>query len=338
MIIVTGGAGFIGSALVWELNTRGEKDILIVDELRSGDKWKNLCQLSYTDFMHKDAFIEEVRWNGLPEGTTAVIHMGACSSTTEQDADYLMENNVHYSRDLATACVNEGIRFIYASSAATYGAGERGYVDDVDDLERLVPLNKYGYSKQRFDLWLKQMGWLDKVVGFKFFNVYGPNEYHKETMRSMVLKAFEQIQAEGKVKLFENHREGHKNGDETRDFVYVKDVCQCVLHVLGDPSVNGLFNIGTGKPRTFLDLVNAVFAAMKLEPNIEWIPMPEELRGQYQYFTKADTANLNRVDIPVPMTELEDAVFDYVRNYLLKDDGYLTPPKELLRWQKAVQR
>lgn len=323
MIVVTGGAGFIGSALVWELNRQGIEDILVVDRLGTGDKYRNLVGLRYRDYQHKDAFIAAVRAHGLPAGTEAVLHMGACSSTTERDADYLMSNNVHFSRDVARACATSGARLVYASSAATYGDGSKGYVDGLDDLERLRPLSMYGFSKHRFDLWMKAEGLLDDAVGLKFFNVFGVNEYHKGEMRSMALKAWEQVHERHRVKLFANHRPGHEDGDEARDFVYVKDVAAMTVQALDRAIPGGLYNLGTGQPRSFKDMVHAVFAALGKEPGIDWIAMPHELRDQYQYYTCADMGRAVAAGFTPPATPLEDAVADYVRGYLEKGRGHL---------------
>jgi ADP-L-glycero-D-manno-heptose 6-epimerase len=323
MIIVTGGAGFIGSAVVWELNRRGLDDILIVDRLGTTEKWHNLANLRYSEYHHKDQFLRDIRQEGLPAGTTAVIHMGACSSTTEKDADYLMFNNVHYSRDLARACAAAGVRLVYASSAATYGDGAKGYSDAEEDLDRLRPLSIYGYSKHLIDLWMRREGLLQNAVGFKFFNVFGVNEYHKGEMRSMALKAWEQIREHHHVKLFASHRPGHKDGDETRDFLYVKDAVRTVAEAL-DPAIpGGIYNLGTGRPRTFRDMVTAVFAALDREPNIDWVAMPPELRDQYQYYTCAQMDKARAVGLTVPSTPLEEAIADYVKGYLEKTRAHL---------------
>jgi ADP-L-glycero-D-manno-heptose 6-epimerase len=323
MIIVTGGAGFIGSAVVWELNRRGIDDILIVDRLGATEKWHNLVNLRYSEYHHKDQFLRDLRHDGLPSGTTAVVHMGACSSTTERDADYLMFNNVHYTRDLARACAAAGVRLVYASSAATYGDGSQGYSDDVATLDRLRPLSIYGYSKHLIDLWMRREGLLDNAVGFKFFNVFGVNEYHKGEMRSMALKAWEQVQEHHHVKLFASHRPGHADGGETRDFLYVKDAAATVARALEADIPGGIYNLGTGAPRTFKDVVLAVFAALGREPDIDWVAMPVKLRDQYQYYTCAEMEKARAVGLPVPATPLEEAVGDYVRGYLERGRAHL---------------
>lgn len=317
-IIVTGGAGFIGSAFVAKLNSHGIKDIIIVDALEHDDKWKNLRNLTFQDFFHKTKFRQLVH-EGKITNVEAVIHMGACSSTTETDADYLIDNNFQYTKELASWCVDKGIYFMYASSAATYGMGEKGYVDDENALAALQPLNMYGYSKQLFDLWAKDRGILNKVLGLKFFNVFGPNEYHKADMRSMVLKSYEQIKTTGKVRLFNSYDPKFKDGEQMRDFVYIKDCTEVMYWLLNNRKVSGILNLGTGQARTWKDLVSSVFAALGLKAQIDIIDMPERLRSQYQYFTQADMTKLNMKGCPVKFTSLEDAAKDYVLNYL--EDG-----------------
>lgn len=319
MILVTGGAGFIGSAIVAELNARGITDILIVDILGKDERWKNLRNLSFADYMEADDFSDMVSSTDIEMELEAIIHMGACSDTTERDCSYLMKNNYEFSKLLAGWAVEMGARFIYASSAATYGDGTQGFLDDEAAIETLRPLNMYGYSKQLFDLWCKQRGLLEKFVGLKFFNVYGPNEYHKADMRSFVLKAFEQIQETGQVELFKSHRPDFADGGQLRDFIYVKDAVDMTLFFLEQPELGGLYNIGTGQARNWNDLAAATFAAMGRQANIEYIPMPEHLQGKYQYFTQADISKIQNAGYTQPTTSLEDAVTDYVQNYLMKD-------------------
>jgi len=316
MIVVTGGAGFIGSAIVWKLNQLGQNKIIIVDELGKDDKWKNLVPLKFEDFIHKDDFIEMIIDEDVPFDISAIIHMGANSSTTEKDADHLFTNNYQYTKELAAYCLEKNIRFIYASSAATYGDGSLGFEDDESKLETLRPLNMYGYSKQLFDLWAKRNNAFDKIVGLKYFNVYGPNEYHKEDMRSVVHKAFEQIRDSGKVKLFKSLNEKYRDGEQLRDFIYVKDAVDMTLFFLDKPDINGLFNIGTGKSRTWNDLVSAIFKALNKEINIEYIGLPEHLREKYQYFTEANMNKIKKAGFNSSITSLEDGVADYVKNYL----------------------
>ena len=316
MIIVTGAAGFIGSCVVSELNRAGYRDIIAVDVLRENDKWKNLRHLDFTDYLDRGqlpGFLQSA------EGIEAIIHMGACSATTERDASYLMENNYRYTLFLAQFCVKNNIRFIYASSAATYGMGEQGYDDDENALQNLRPMNMYGYSKQIFDLKARREGWLNRIAGLKFFNVYGPNEYFKGDMASVIFKAFNQIKETGQVRLFKSHRPDFKDGEQLRDFVYVKDAVAIVRYLLENRHVNGIFNVGTGKARSFKDLVTATFKAMNLKPRIVYIDMPEDIRDRYQYFTEAKMDKLRAAGYENPFHSLEDGITDYVQNYLSKD-------------------
>jgi len=317
MIVVTGGAGFIGSAIVWKLNQLGENKILVVDELGLGDKWKNLVPLKFEDFIHKDDFISMIIDRDIPFEMDSIIHMGANSSTTEKDADHLFSNNYLYTKELAAYSIENNIRFIYASSAATYGDGSLGFDDDENKLETLRPLNMYGYSKQLFDLWAKRNGVFDKIVGLKYFNVYGPNEYHKGDMRSVVHKAFEQIRDTGKVKLFKSLNSKYKDGEQLRDFIYIKDAVDMTLFFLDKPNVNGLFNLGTGKARTWNDLVTAIFKSLNKEVKIEYIDLPEHLQEKYQYFTEANMNKIKKAGSTSSITGLEEGVTDYVKNYLL---------------------
>lgn len=317
MIVVTGGAGFIGSAIVWRLNEMGEENIIIVDTLGSNEKWKNLVGLKFNEIFTKQDFIKRVIDENLPFDVEAVIHMGACSSTTELDGDYLLNNNYRYSVELLKYCLPRRARFIYASSAATYGDGFNGYDDDCD-IDLLKPLNMYGYSKHMFDLWVKNMGIIDKVAGLKFFNVYGPNEYHKQEMRSVVHKAFGQINETGKVKLFKSYHPDYKDGAQKRDFVYVKDVIDMTLYFLEHKDKNGIFNAGNGTSRTWNDLVTTIFNAMNKPVNIEYIDMPEYMRNKYQYFTEAKMDKIRSAGYSKPIHSLEEGVTDYISNYLNK--------------------
>ncbi len=324
MIIVTGGAGFIGSAIVWRLNQLGKEDILIVDNLGTDEKWKNLVPLRYHDYMEKDEFLSLVmnqrlaaRMRSDREPIEAIIHMGACSATTERDASYLIRNNFEYTRQLAIVAVNEGARFIYASSAATYGDGSNGFEDSEGKIDSLRPLNMYGYSKQLFDQWALRRGLLDRIVGLKYFNVYGPNEYHKGDMRSVVLKAFEQIQATGKMRLFKSYRNEYKDGEQVRDFIYVKDAVEMTLFFLEKKAIGGLFNVGSGTESTWNKLAASIFSAIGKPQNIEYVEMPETIRYKYQYYTCADVAKIRKAGYSGKMTGIEDAVSDYVNNYLV---------------------
>lgn len=322
MHIVTGGAGFIGSAIARKLNQEGIDEIYIVDELGSSERWKNLRKTKYLDYWHKDKFLELVKTKQLPKTPSAIIHMGACSSTTERDADFMMRNNYEYTRELADYAVQKGVRFIYASSAATYGAGENGYSDADDNLANLSPLNVYGYSKHLFDLYAQRNKYLSKITGLKFFNVFGPNEYHKDDMRSVVLKSFLQIREVGKVKLFRSYRPDFGDGEQKRDFVYIKDCVDAVWQLLQKRNASGIFNLGSGKARSWNDLVGAVFKALDKEPQIEYTEMPESIRHQYQYFTEAPMEKLRGLGISSQFSTLEESVTDYVKGYLSGKDIY----------------
>jgi len=314
VIIVTGGAGFIGSAFIWKLNNEGIDDILIVDRLNTSEKWKNLVSRKFTDYIHKDAFLDIL--NGSQLSARAVVHMGACTSTTEEDADYLIENNYRYSRRLAEWSLDRGIPFIYASSAATYGTGEQGFSDDHSRLETLHPLNRYAYSKHLFDLWAYRNGLIDRMVGVKFFNVFGPNEYHKGPMASMVYQAFQQIQKSGGVKLFKSYHEEYRDGEQMRDFIYVKDCVEILWWFLQHPDIGGIYNVGTGRARTWNDLVTSLYRALGRDPSIEYSEMPGHLKKQYQYFTEAEMAKLHAAGCSHQFSSLEEAVSDYVLTYL----------------------
>jgi len=319
MVIVTGGAGFIGSAMVWKLNQLGEREIIIVDELGVDEKWKNLTGLNFIDYYNKDDFMEMILNETLPFEFDTMIHMGACSSTTEKNADYLFDNNVRYSQELAKYCMTHRMRFIYASSAATYGDGADGYSDDEKKMFNLRPLNMYGYSKQLFDLWLYKTGVLEEVVGLKFFNVYGPNEYHKEDMRSVIHKSFQQINLSGEVKLFKSYNPNYKDGEQLRDFIYVKDVVDVISFFVEHKDNFGIYNVGTGKARTWNDLVISVFNSMNTPVNIKYIDMPEHLKEKYQYFTQADMSKLRKAGYQKEFYSLEAGIDDYVKNYLIQN-------------------
>jgi ADP-L-glycero-D-manno-heptose 6-epimerase len=314
-VVVTGGAGFIGSNLIAELNARGIDDIIIVDRLGKDDKWKNLVGLQYEDFLDKEDFLNILASDGLP-APDVIFHLGACSSTTEPDARYLMENNTQYTSELCQWCVANDVRFIYASSAATYGDGSLGYSDDDALTPNLRPLNMYGYSKHAFDTFALRHGLFDRIVGLKYFNVYGPNEAHKGDMRSMIHKAHGQIKEGGEVRLFKSHNPDYEDGQQVRDFIYVKDAVDMTLWFLDHPEASGLFNCGTGQARSWLDLANATFAALDCFPNVRFIKMPDDIRDKYQYFTQADMGKLRAAGYDHEFTSLEDGVADYVRNYL----------------------
>lgn len=320
-VLVTGGAGFIGSALVHELNRRGTDRIVICDRLGESEKWRNLPPLKFEDYVEKEDLLPALETGALGD-FDLVLHMGACSSTTERDASYLVRNNFEFTRELAGWAVGRGVRFLYASSAATYGAGEQGMSDadqSVEGLGRLRPLNMYGYSKQLFDLWAARRGLLATITGLKYFNVFGPNEAHKGEMRSVVAKAVPQVLETGKLRLFRSHRPEYTDGEQLRDFLYVKDATAMTLHLAERPDAVGIFNIGSGRASSWNELAGALFAALGREPVIEYFDMPESLRDRYQYHTEADLTRLRSTGYDRPATPLADAVTEYVRDYILPD-------------------
>ena len=319
-IVVTGGAGFIGSNVIWALNQRGEEKIIVVDHLSQGNKWKNLVGLKFEDFIDKEEFLNLIQEEKIKD-IKAIIHLGACSDTTVKDLHFLYKNNYKYSQTLCLFALKHNIRFIYASSAATYGDGSLGFSDREDFLFKLKPLNPYGFFKHLFDLWAYQKGFLNHIVGLKYFNVFGEREFHKGEMRSVALKAYEQIKREGKVKLFKSYHPDFEDGGQLRDFIYVKDAVEATLFFLDHPEIKGIYNVGTGKARSFKDLVTSVFEALNLPPKIEYIEMPEKLKKQYQYFTQADTTKLRLAGYQRGFMELEDAVREYV-NFLEKNGEY----------------
>lgn len=328
MILVTGAAGFIGSVIVKHLNEKGHQDLLICDNFESGDKWKNLRGLKYDSFVQVEDLFDHPVWKK-PGGLKAIYHMGACSDTTQLDMDYLYKNNTEFTNRLLTLAASKNIPIVYASSAATYGAGELGYSDEHKGVPGLRPLNKYGYSKQLSDEWILKQKKKPRVwFGVKFFNVFGPHEYHKGKMSSVVFQSFNQIKDVGFVKLFKSHRPDFRDGEQLRDFVYVKDVVRAMLELIEagkkKPSLSGIYNLGTGEARSFHDLTKATFKAMDLEPKIEFIDMPMELRNQYQYFTQAEMGKLKKALPKFKFMKLEDAVEDYVRNHLAAQDPYMS--------------
>jgi ADP-glyceromanno-heptose 6-epimerase len=317
-VIVTGGAGFIGSCIIRELNDFGVEDIIVVDNIASTDKWKNLVNKKYIRYYNKNNFLNEL-YNF--KDFDYIIHMGACSATTEKDFDYLNINNVEYTKTLWNFCVENKIRFIYASSAATYGDGRFGF-DDKNEITDLIPLNGYGYSKQLFDIWAKKqtkkpLQW----VGFKFFNVYGPNEYFKGSMASVIMHGYNSIKKSNNIKLFKSYKEGYGDGEQKRDFIYVKDICKVIKFMIENKEVSGLFNLGTGEARSFYDLAKATFNALSLNENIEFIDMPENIKEKYQYFTQAEMDKLRKVGYNDKFYSLEEGIKDYVQNYL--EENYL---------------
>jgi ADP-L-glycero-D-manno-heptose 6-epimerase len=318
MIVLTGGAGFIGSCFLAQLNAAGRSDVLIVDSLGSGTKWKNLVDRTYIDIVSKEDFREIMALGGL-EDVEAVVHLGACSATTETNADYLYDNNYLYSIDVAEFAFEQNARFIYASSAATYGSGDRGYSDTTTDLR---PLNMYGYSKHLFDQWIRREDMEGACVGLKFFNVFGPNEYHKGSMASLVSKAVPEIQTRGRVSLFKSNDPEFNDGGQMRDFIYVKDVCAVLQTLLQRTDVTGILNLGTGTARTWNDLMHAVFTALEREPVIDYVEMPEHLSKQYQNYTQAEMDRFHQLLPGVLFSSLEESVADYVQGYLVREWPY----------------
>jgi len=319
-IVVTGAAGFIGSCLAGKLNNKGYKDIVLVDDFTHPEKEKNYIKKAYLEQVDRDHFI------GWLEDHAAevdfIFHLGARTDTTEMNRSVFDKLNLNYSKSVWNACVRHGIRLIYASSAATYGMGEWGYQDDHRLVEKLRPLNPYGESKNDFDKWaLQQKASPPFWAGIKFFNVYGPNEYHKGRMASVIFHAHNQIRETGKMKLFRSHRPDFKNGEQKRDFIYVKDVTDVLYFMYTEHPASGLYNLGTGKARTFLDLTKATFRAMNLEPAIEFMDTPADIRDKYQYFTEARMDKLRHAGYTKPFSTLEQGVEEYVKQYL-SEQGY----------------
>ncbi|BAI80442.1 ADP-glyceromanno-heptose 6-epimerase [Deferribacter desulfuricans SSM1] len=316
MIVLTGAAGFIGSVLLGYFNNQGITDILCVDRLGTKTKWKNLLGKKFIDFVDRDAFLENLNTY---KNIDYIIHIGACTDTTEFDLDYLLKTNYEYSKILFKFATEKQIPFIYASSAATYGAGENGYNDDENLIEYLRPLNPYGFSKQLFDLWvLKQNEKPPFWAGFKFFNVYGPNEYHKGRMASVIFHSFNQLKEAGIIKLFKSHKEGYNHGEQKRDFIYVFDVAKVIFFFYKNNTKSGIYNLGTGQARTFNDLANNVIQNYG-KGKIHYIDMPEDIRDKYQYFTEANMDKLKNAGYKDSFYTLEEGVSDYTTNFLMKN-------------------
>ncbi len=320
MIILTGGAGFIGSCFLWKLNKEGASDVIIVDNIHDSAKWKNLSGKHYLDYLQKDEFLRLVENNDLPV-PRHIIHMGACSSTLVTDSSYLLSNNYEYSKKLALWAFKHEAPFLYASSAATYGDGRFGYDDSNENTLRLRPLNMYGQSKQMFDLWVLNNGYESRVTGLKFFNVFGPNEYHKGEMVSVVYRNFPEVTKGNPMRLFKSYDPNYKDGEQKRDFVYVKDAVEVMYYFFTHPGKTGIFNLGTGQSRSWNDLAGAMFSAVGKNPRVEYIEMPEQIRDKYQYFTQAKIEKLKGSGCPCRFTPLEDAVRDYAE--YLKTGSYL---------------
>lgn len=320
MIILTGGAGFIGSAILHELNQRGRSDVIVVDVIDHARKERNLAPLRYADLVGISDFRQKLAQGAYDRrGITGVLHLGACSATTEQNWDYLMDNNVRYSQELCRWSADHGVRCVYASSAATYGDGELGFRDEHELFERLRPLNLYGRSKLDTDFWARNEGLLATQVGLRYFNVYGPNEWHKEGMRSVVNKKLPEIQDTGSISLFKSYHPGYRDGGQERDFIYVRDVVAITLWFLDHPEIGGVFNVGSGVAHTWNDVGAAMFKALGCPPRFKYVEMPETLRAQYQYHTRADISKLRSVGYMADITPLEDAIRDYVCNFLVPD-------------------
>ena len=313
MIVVTGAAGFIGSCILARLNERGETDILAVDHLDDGLKERNLEGKKFIKYIDKKNFIDMIKQDRFKEDIRVILHMGACSSTTLQDAQYFEENNFLYTKVLAKWAIQRGVRFIYASSAATYGDGTIGYKDDEETIRRCQPLNLYGESKQKFDQWILDQGLIEKVVGLKFFNVFGPNEYHKGDMRSVIAKAYDRVTKEGRMSLFKSYKKDFGDGEQKRDFIYVKDAVDVVMFFVDHSNIHGIFNVGTGQARTWNDLAYALFKAAGKNAAIEYIEMPEILKDKYQYFTQADMSKLRGIGYSKNFDSLEESIEDYAR-------------------------
>lgn len=314
MLVVTGGAGFIGSALVWALNQRGRDDLLIVDTLGSDSKWKNLRGKRFLRIVAPDVFLESL--DELDGQIDGILHIGAITDTAATDADAIYLENTVFTRDLTEYAIASDTRFVYASSASVYGDGAFGFSDDDSLTPNLLPMNPYAFSKWLSDMDSIREGWVSQVASLRFFNVFGPNEYHKGFMASVVWHLFNQVRDSGQVKLFQSHKEGCADGEQSRDFIYVKDICNVVLWFLDHPDANGIFNLGTGKSRTYNDLAAAIFGAVGKQANISYVPTPESIRNAYQYYTKADLTKLRQAGYADAFTSLEDAVRDYVTQYL----------------------
>lgn len=316
MIIITGAAGFIGSCLVAKLNEEGNYHLGLVDDFSSDKKKRNYELKRYLNTIERNEFID---WLDLQhDSIDFIFHLGARTDTTEANKELLDDLNLNYSKDIWQRCTKYGIPLIYASSAATYGGGEFGYDDQLDLISKLKPLNEYGISKNEFDKWVLQQTETPPFwCGLKFFNVYGPNEYHKSRMASVVFHGFNQIRENGNIRLFKSHRPDFKDGEQRRDFIYVKDVTEVLMFFFHHKKDSGIYNLGTGLARTFLDLANSTFQAMSLRPNIDWIEIPEDIRDKYQYFTEANMQKLRSIGYSKPFYSLEEGIRDYVQQYLL---------------------
>lgn len=321
MIVVTGATGFIGSIIVWELNQRGLTDILCVDTVPPQARPGILDKKKYTQFLDHNEFLKSLSENP-DQKIDWIIHMGACSSTTEMNVEFLRENNTLYTQKLFEYCRDHEVPFIYASSGACYGDGEQGF-DDQTDPHFLHPLNPYGDSKVNFDRWvLKQKKFPPLWMGLRFFNVYGPNEYYKKDMSSVVFKAYRQIKVNGALKLFRSHNPEYRDGEQLRDFVYVKDISRWIMEIMDGTGYSGIYNMGYGQARSWLDLAKNVFANLQRELKIEWTDVPEDIRDRYQYFTEAKMDRFLSQGFSKPQWSLEDGIRDYI-TYLDREDPFL---------------
>jgi len=318
---VTGAAGFIGSALIWELNQNGFDQIIATDFFKNDLRWKNLSKRKVIDWIRREdlfAFLEKFK----PE-IDGLFHIGACSSTTETDLDYLLRNNYEDSKNLYNWCLHFNKRFIYASSCATYGDGSRGFSDQTSS-HQLYPMNAYGLSKVLFDRWVENQSQKPpQSVGLKFSNVYGPNEYHKGEQSSVIYKAFHQVSSTETIRLFKSHRPDYRDGEQKRDFIYIKDVTRWIYEIWQRPDISGLFNMGFGEANTWTSVADEIFLSMGLPPKIQWIDIPEAIREQYQYFTEARMDSLREYGISLPLWDLKLGIEDYIKNYLRQKDPYL---------------
>jgi ADP-L-glycero-D-manno-heptose 6-epimerase len=324
MILITGAAGFIGSAVAHALNRQGETDLVLCDRFGTGDKWKNLLGLRYRRFIDREALFDCLREPAIARDIRGIVHLGACSDTTEGNMDYLRANNLDYSISLCQWALERDVRFVYASSAAVYGDGALGFSDADALTPRLRPLNKYGFSKWMFDMWILENNHAGSVAGLRYFNVFGPNEYHKGSMASVVVRAFPDARSRGRVRLFESHRADVAHGEQARDFIYIDEAVDITIFMLNTRRACGIFNAGTGRAHTFNELARGIFDGLGTEPAIDYFPMPDELRGRYQYYTCADMARLQSAGYVVGPDRFREFVAGYVQDYLVPGHRHLT--------------
>jgi ADP-L-glycero-D-manno-heptose 6-epimerase len=324
MILITGAAGFIGSTLACALNRQGENDLILCDRFGQQEKWKNLLGVSFKRFIYSDTLFDFLDCPSHARQIRAIVHLGACSDTTQADMDYLLDNNVTYSIRLCQWALDHDVRFVYASSAATYGNGIMGFSDADELTPQLKPLNKYGFSKWLFDMWVLQNGAQDRVAGLRYFNVFGPNEYHKGAMASVIFRTLPQAVNDGRVRLFKSNRSDCAHGEQARDFIYIDEIIDITCFVLHNHQANGIFNAGTGRAHTFNELARGLFDGLGKEPVIDYFSMPEELRGRYQYYTCADMSRLKQTGYNPGPDRFREFVARYVRDYLVPGCKYYT--------------